>query len=205
MAVFVPVPNVVKAELIFSHSGQTAVNVLHYQAPGVPSAVNMEDLCEGLITWWDVNMQPLVASSTALTLVRATDLTTQFAQVVEEQQGLPLAGSAAGAVPPSSVTLCMTKRTALRGRSHRGRLYHVGFTSAQITGNSVVTATVNSLLSVYNMLLAISSVDGNYELVVVSYQENNQPLSPGQFTPVVRFTTDGIVDSQRRRLPGRGN
>ena len=43
-----------------------------------------------------------------------------------------------------------------------------------------------------------------WSMVVVSRYENNAPRAEGIATLVDRLSSDGVIDSQRRRLPGRG-
>jgi hypothetical protein len=106
---------------------------------------------------------------------------------------------------PNSNALVLTKRTALRGRSYRGRIYVPGLIEGQVTANAVSSAYQTNYLNFWNGLLTITTTQNSFEMVVFSKKQNGSWLAQGILTPVIGFTTDGQVDSQRRRLPGRGS
>jgi hypothetical protein len=201
---FIPVLGIVQAELVYLWQGQFVQNVLHYDTPGAVTIEEMQELGDLLVDWFDVEMQPLISNSLSLVEVKLTDLTTQFGPVVEYTTGLPLVGANVNATMPNSVAIVMTKRTVFRGKSFRGRIYHPGLVESQVTNNQLVPATQTSLLAAYTALISLEGSSGVFNLQVVSRQQNNAPLELGVATPVIAITTDGFVDSQRRRLPGRG-
>lgn len=201
---FQPVPQVIQAELVYNWDQQVVENVLHYQSPGPVTATDMSELCLELIDWYNANLKTLHPTTISLVAVKATDLNSASAPAVVITTGLPLVGTAASASMPNHVALTMTKRTALRGKSHRGRLYHPGLVEANCTGNNVIGANVSGLVTIYNLLRTLTTTVGGWELVVVSRVQEGITLVAGEFTPVTNFTSDGVIDSQRRRLPGRG-
>lgn len=201
---FIPVPNVLQVELIYLWAGQVVETVLHYQPDGAISVPEMSGLAANMVTWYDVQMQPLHHTSIQLTQVKVTDLSTDSAPVINYTTGLPLVGTVGADGLPNNVALVITKRTAMRGRSYRGRIYHPGLAESQCAGNQVAGATVTSLLAAYNLLLTQTVSAETYHMVVVSRQHNNAVLDEGVATLVASLDTDGFVDSQRRRLPGRG-
>jgi len=77
---------------------------------------------------------------------------------------------------------------------------------AQVTGDAVDAATVTTLKNAYGALMNLAgSPNGTiYKLGVLSYYAAGQIRVPPVFTPAVSIETDGYVDSQRRRLTGRG-
>lgn len=71
--------------------------------------------------------------------------------------GAPHSGTVAGDILPASVSYCVTLRTALAGRSFRGRYYQWGFTEAQngaggVPVSAVQTSTVAFVTAVGNAL-----------------------------------------------------
>ena len=201
---FIPVPQVVQVELIFNHSGEICENVIHYTSPVEPTTASMSLLGQQIVDWYAVNAKDQFPSTTQLQNVKLTDLTTQNSEVVNYAVSLPMVGTRVGAALPNNVALTITKRTARRGRSYRGRLYHMGLTEADVTGNTVTPAVVTSIVNDYLLLLTRTTADGGYTMVVVSRQLNNVVREVGVVEPVTGMTSDGVVDSQRRRLPGRG-
>jgi len=197
-------PQTVQVDMVGSLNGQVVTNCLHFVGSQAPATQNMEDLAEALVTWWNTAVKNIITSTGSLTLVRVTDLTTQDAEVVSYQTGLPIAGTASGESLPNNVSLCFTKRTSQRGRSYRGRYYHWGMTEAHVTGNTVIPAIQSQMINSLNLLRSMEVGTDIWALVVASRFQNGSQIDPGIVTLVTGHTTDGVVDSQRRRLPGRG-
>lgn len=201
---FIPVPNVVQLEAVYSMDGQTVENVYHYQMPAAVDATLMLDFAAAWVVEWIANQKAYIPTEVSLINVKVTDLTTAVSPVVNYSSGMPIAGTQTGALLPNNCTLCFTKRTALRGRSNRGRLYWPGLGEPNVTNNTVGSALVASIITGLNNMRTVVSPLGNWEMVVVSRFHEKVARPSGIFTPVTNFTSDGKVDSQRRRLPGRG-
>lgn len=202
---FIPANNVVQAELVFNWDGQIVENVLHYQIGGGWTITLMDELGGKLVTWWSTYFK--AGSPTNLTLqnIKLIDLTSSTAPAIDYATGLPLTGTAAAGSLPNNCTCVITKRTPLRGRSYRGRIYHVGLKEDQVTGNTILGASVSTFITNYTALQVFTLAGPlDAELVVVSRYENKFPRPMAVVTQVTHFTADVIVDSQRRRLPGRG-
>jgi hypothetical protein len=101
------------------------------------------------------------------------------------------------------VTAAISWRTAKRGRSYRGRSFHIGMTSTMVTGSTLTAGTITSLTTAYNALLTAVNASG-IALCVVSRFQNHVQLTNGESTPITVATIEGNLDSQRRRLIGRG-
>lgn len=201
---FVPVPNTLMVELRYLWDNQQVENTL-YGRKG--TAVVLGDaiaLADDIFTWWDTNMKPLQASTIALREIYVTDLTSANSFSHAHVRSPIVPGTRAGPALPNSVALCIKFNTAQRGRSFRGRNYVMGAVEGDVTNNNYEPAYVTDVQDAY--LLLDSVFDGN-GLVwsVVSRYENGQPRVTGLATEITTIgVTDGIVDSQRRRLPGRG-
>ena len=203
---FIPVPGVIQAELVYAWDGQVVENVLHYTVDAEVDVAAQQGLGGALVDWFDTLLQPLVPSTLILNEVRLSNLSSEFAPGASWTGGLPLPGTLAGGLSlPNNVALTMTKRTDMRGRSFRGRIYHPGLSESQVTGNAIVSGTLVSLLAAYNAMKTLTAGSLNYQLVVVSRFQGGEPRAEGIATEVTTITSDGIIDSQRRRLPGRGS
>lgn len=200
---FVPFNNVAMVELFYRQDNQQMENVLHFRMPSTPTVASLQTLADNVINWWDTVMQPLVHTSVSLVAVKATSLNSQSDPAVESTTGLPLAGTASGTAQPNNVTVAIKFITLNRGRSFRGRVYHVGINQGSVTGNTVNVGQRTALASAYGALL-VPAAFGGAILVVASRFSNNVPRSVGVDTPVSGVSVNAIVDSQRRRLPERG-
>jgi hypothetical protein len=114
-------------------------------------------------------------------------------------------GSNAGAALPNNVTACVSLRSNFAGRSARGRLYWQALTETQVVGNTIDTSVAGDIVAAVQAI-DVAMTGLGYELSIVSYINNGAPRVGG---PVYFFVsdilmTDFTVDSQRRRLPGRG-
>lgn len=201
--VFVPFANTCRVELRMTQDSQQVENVFHVEKEGILTVTDLENIGSIFVDWWDGHRN-LVGSTVTLRELDIRDLTTASGLGILYNAGLPLVGLLATAVMPNSVTVAIKWGTGLTGRSFRGRSYHVGLVEGQVLNNALETATVAGLLASYNSLIANIS-GGGYTLVVASRVANGVPRVSGVTTPIlVASYADTTIDSQRRRLPGRG-
>lgn len=201
---FIPVPGVVQVELIYQWDSQTVETVLHYNADDPLDLTNYADIAAQLVTLWNANLKGCISTPVTLTQIKLTDLTAQNGPVLNYSTGLPVVSTLTGPALPNNCALVITKRTPLRGRSYRGRIYHPGLTEPDVTANLVAPARVTTILTAYNALRTFTAGSKVVYMCVVSRFADHLPRATGIATRVSGFTTDGLVDSQRRRLPGRG-
>lgn len=202
---FIPATNVIQAEMVFLWDGQIVENVLHYQEAGGVTTAGMSAVGGGLANWFSTTHKSLVPPTVKLTEVRMTDLTTEFAPGMSWTGGLPIQGTNISVALPNSVTLSITKRTLFRGRAYRGRMYHIGLCESQVADNQVTSAHVTALLSSYEAMRELPFAATVIPMVLVSKYQGNLPRAAAVVSLVDSFGTDGVVDSQRRRLPKRGS
>jgi len=201
---FVPIANTIQVETVFEHNDQRCENVYHVLMPTPYDATEMLDMLDVFRSWWNTNMVSLVSTDTKLVNLIATDQDDQTGPRVEDATGLPIAGTAASAPLPGNVTLAIRWLTAKRGRSFRGRTYHVGLREDQVVGNTIANTPATSIKAAYAQLLVDVATAGG-TLVVASRFANNAPRTVGLATPITSVFVDLNVDSQRRRLNDRGS
>lgn len=118
--------------------------------------------------------------------------------------GLPIAGTNGTASMPNNVALALAFKTALRGRSFRGRIFLPGLTEGNVVDNTVQPAFITAWYTFFG-ILASTLIDLIAWQVVVSRVEGGDPRPAGVVTQVNNWiVTNTVVDSMRRRLPGRG-
>lgn len=200
---FVPIPNAAQLEYIYTWDGQICENVLTYFINTAVTTTNLQHLASAAITWWSANLKPLQSSSVALLTVKATDLSSQIGPVVEDTTGLPIVGTGASGAVPNNVSVAIKLITANRGRSFRGRVFHVGLVNSVVTNNTVALATRTNLRNAWLAALTLGT-SPIWTLAVGSRYTNNAPRVTGLATEVTDISVNAIVDSQRRRLPERG-
>lgn len=201
---FIPVPGVVQAELIYNWNSQVVETVLHFRPSDPPTPTLMIELGVEMVTWWSGGLKGFQSNMLSLTQVKLTDLSTETAPVINHTALLPQTATNASPSMPNSVTVAITKRTVLRGRSFRGRIYHPGLVEAQVLNNTIDPPSLVNIIAEYSENIAFTTPGASWVMVVISRQTNNAPRVTGIDTGVLSLSSDGVVDSQRRRLPGRG-
>jgi len=150
------------------------------------------------------NIKPLVPNTVVYRETYAVDLSSASGGVFTASGANGETGAISFEQLPNNATLVCTLRTAQRGRSYRGRIYHIGLTEGQVVANTVVPGIITSLSLAYAQLLNTANF-GGCELAVLSRYNANAPRLIGVATPVIdTLFADPTIDSQRRRLPGRG-
>jgi len=210
MSVFVPCDRVIKIDFRGTLDNQRISNTLYVRKQtGSVAASDLQTVGETARTWWGAALAPTLASNFSLREIYLTDLTSQNSFVLTYTANLPSVGQLAGATLPNNVSFVVSLRTGQAGRSFRGRNYIPGIRGTDVTSsdpNLLTTTRTNAIVSAYQLLLSPTYFgDTPYRLVVVSRFSNGQPRPAGVATPVVSIlAVDRILDSMRRRLPGRG-
>lgn len=202
---FQPAPNVAKVTMTFSQGDEIAQNVYHVETGNSWSVEHLENLAQLFYNWWDEELKALVSTSVALEGIVTRDLTSEFDDEHTSAQAFPLAGTLASPVLPYNVTPVISWRTGLTGRSTRGRTYHVGLSEAQAVGGQLETAAQVALSAAYDDLLSRINADSEpWQLAVLSRVQGGATLAEAIPYGILVGIVDFALDSQRRRLPGRG-
>lgn len=209
---FVSVQNTVMVELRYLSDLQHIENTLYFERADAPTPTNIGTLLDAVESWWLDNIQPLIPNVLVLTEIVGTDLTTATGPQVAH---VPAGGGIGGVADPplpNNVSIAISFRTGLRGRAFRGRNYHPSLWETGVTKNTLQEEIVTAIQDAYIALVGHADVvAAGYEWVVVSRFSGVDgdgdpiPRAAGVTTPVLTaLIVDPTVDSQRRRLPGRG-
>lgn len=197
-------PSAAQVELVYQWDSQICENTLYFDVGVVPGSPELVALASFVRDWWDANVKPLVSNSVQLISIKATSLQSASAPGIEFTTGLPITGTkVATPALPNNVTCTVTFLTALRGRSYRGRNYVVGLTEGDVGGNRINGALATQYRNAYIDLQVDAAVEGTPWCVYSRYT-NGGERAVGVLTPVTGVKVDETLDSQRRRLPGRG-
>lgn len=201
---FIPVPNGVQAELRFLLDEQKIENTLWFSTAGGDDAAVRASIGEMLITWWNSGMKTITSDEMTLREVYITDQSAQDGGVTTVTTGLPLAGGAVEPAAPNQCAMVVSLRTAARGRTARGRNYVAGLPNSELVSNSWSSGYVSAVQQEYNDLIELADANST-PLAIASRYFNNAPRVTGVLRLVTQaVVVDPIVDSQRRRTPGRG-
>jgi len=208
---FVPVENVALVETRMMLDSQKVENTIYAQSVDAFDGARLASLANVVKDWWVESYAPLVSDLVTLREVVATDLTTATSGQVTVSGGAA-PGEQIGGSAPSNVSLSISFRTTLRGRAFRGRNYIVGVPLTQLVDTNLVDSTWASSFAGAYIDLRENLDSADFTWVVVSRFEGVDPdtgdpipREAGVATPVFApIVVDLTLDSQRRRLPGRG-
>ena len=197
---FTPVDNSARFELVFTHNGVPCENVFHlFSAITSWTSTDLADSCLNFKTWWAANLESLVSTETTLVKIIATALHEQTSPKIEYVTGLPLAGTGLSAAMPGNVTLAVKWTSGNRGRSARGRTYHIGLMEDQVTGNQLDESVYTDMLTAYEALMPVVNVSSK-SLRILSLWHDGVKRDAGLMTPVTGVAIEPTIDTQRRRL-----
>lgn len=203
---FVPAPNVAQVNMMYQFGNDIMENVYDVLGTGAWTAATLLSLGSQMRDWENTIAKNQRSVQIALTRITVTDQTTAGATGVDMPVAPAINGTVPGVMAPGNVTWCIKKTTGLRGRSFRGRTYWIGMPTTFYTSALMDPTKAGLIVAALNAIgTSISTVNGG-QLVIVS-RRTGGAVRPGNavVTPVVNFaSTDLILDSQRRRLPGRG-
>jgi len=202
---FIPVDETVLVEMRMSLYAQKIENTLYFTKTGGWEAADFTALHNALLVWWTDTWAVGVASQVSLREIAITDLSSESAtsSVVPAPTPNPT-GHVTGLSLPGGSALCVAFRTLKRGRSFRGRNYVPGIGENRRSGNQVLSTMVADMQTAYNALIPLAA-DLGVDWVVVSRFANKLPRVTGIATKVnAAAVVDDNIDSQRRRLTGRG-
>lgn len=152
-------------------------------------------------TWWGSVMTIATADTVFLTTATYLYLAgdTTAAQVATATPSTGYVGTGT-VVLPAQTSLVATLRTAVAGRSYRGRLYFPMTGGALTTGHQTATAKCDSLATATKTLIdginALVPTGGNPPSVRVSVRSG---AGGGHSTPVTQVAVNSLPDTQRRR------
>lgn len=201
---FIPVPRGVQAELRFTLDEQKIENTLWFDALSAPTSSQLAALGDALMTWWLTGLRTISAPELQIREVYVTDMTSATGGTSSTIPSSTPTGSSGTPPAPNQCALCVTFRTAARGRTARGRNYIAGLPQSQLVSNSWSSAMQLAVAAEYAELMTPANTAGLVWSVCSRY-EANAPRAAGVLRPVTSVViVDPIVDSQRRRTPGRG-
>lgn len=203
---FQPVDRTVQIQLFGREDGQTTINDLYfYHGPSDPTVTEVAALLDAICEWYAGSIASYASDTWSFVLGKARLLTSAAGFVLANALH-GAGGGVGGGVAPNNVSFAVSFRTAVGGRGGRGRNYVPGIPNQALSGNIITSDFITNYINAYSALLpAGATVPDPWAWVIVHRFENGVPLAAG--LPIVVeavVATDNVVDSQRRRLPGRG-
>lgn len=195
---FIETPNTCVAAFLVLGGPDTQVNTLWFEGTGPFTPADLDGLGILLVDWWHDEIAPFMADDFYLSGIRLT------AQDSESAPSLIVTAADSGLVAspplPNNVSATVTFRTALRGRSFRGRNYVIGLCEDQVSGNIVNNSVVLGYLDAYDKINGLIVGEPLVPVhVVCSHFALNAARPVGVTTPVTSYDMDAFIKTQRRR------
>lgn len=203
---FVSTNDCVELDLRLVFAGQHIEMTFHLSVPATITSALLETLANILLSWWDSTLYSSLSNQLGISGVQATSLESATApSIFVPYAGAHPVGTVTGDPVPTGSAMVVTKRTDLRGRSYRGRNYFPGLgantlSTAALWDNDAMTSVLAWYGALHDDFLDAAAVP-----VVLSMFTAGSPRAHGVMTPISVYSIDNSVDSQRRRLAGRGN
>lgn len=202
---FIPAPQVARAEIVFQYGGQVVENVYHFKADSPIDLASLSTLAGALATWWHDNFPGYFVSGNKMLKVITTALDDQYAPQFVFAPSSGYEGTVLTASQlPGNCTAAVTLYTAKRGRSYRGRIFHVGLLEAHVTDNYVNGLMAIELFEKYHKLIEEPFGVNGWTLGVLSYYTEGAWRMTADFNACTSIVFSDLIDNQRRRLTGRG-
>lgn len=187
----------VEVVLEAERGGRERRNVIHYHYDDPrPTVAELEALANDVANNVVGSQQGCTTGGTTWNRITATDIDGPAGATASVS--IFRAALVSGNVLPGNVSICLTKRTGIRGGAYRGRFYLFDLNEAWIDEDSI---NIGALPLLTGMAAAIAAVrTGIAKAFTPAVGSRTRFLS----TPIQSITFDLVSDSQRRRLTGRG-
>jgi hypothetical protein len=201
---YIPIPGCLQMNVRFLLETQKIENVFTFHYGSADFGDSAADIWARLeVHWWNL-IRPNISVDCVNVETYAVDLASQTGPVASFPAFATPGGAATGAPVPNNAALCITHRTAKRGRSYRGRTFIAGIAKSVVNGSFVQSDTVAALVANFNTLRTESEA-ADLPLVIASRYNGGVARVTGVGTDVTACVAlDNVLDSQRRRTPGRG-
>ncbi len=209
---FQPCPETAEIRIQAQMYGQTLEHVLHARISTDPDETELNAVKTAVNDWVTGPYRTDLPTVLVFNNITITDLNVvDGIQVTQDLTGV--SGDSSDPIKTNQDTYCLKILTGHRGRSFRGRFYIMALTSGNYdttNPNFIKSASSAAWVSKLEALRTLLE-DAVHPLGVLSrYSKDVNPTPPhkrttGLLTDSTSISvTDLIVDSQNRRLPGRG-
>lgn len=201
---FIPAPDTLRVEAHYRIFGQQVENITYYAGPAVLTGDFLNAFATAWFDLWSANLAPLQTSDLELTDIVLIDMSDATGVRYTWVPDAAAPGTDTNPPLPLNVTAAITFHTARRGRGSQGRNYHIGMTKPKAEQNLINEAYRASLQAAYSNFTNIPIDSDNHAQVVLSQCQDGAWLTTANTWNVLSVSVDNLLDSQRRRLTGRG-
>jgi hypothetical protein len=191
------IPHTARVTHQYTQHGQQRVGVLHYFIPlGNPTDADMSALASHLKDAWDSNGKAACSNQLALEQIQVTNIDHAGGNQYTLDLNPPSPGTVNNPPSPGNSTHTASFRTAKTGRKYRGRNFLPGLVD-QFTNDDDTVNSARLIAAAAWVAQWMFGLPGAWQLGVASQVV-------GATEPVTTIIFENILDSMRKRLPGRG-
>jgi len=198
----ITIPKWITLTWVWSSEGTQKVNVFSYSYDGSssvgPSVSELNQLAQDFHDSKQAQMRACQGTGCNLDRVEARWLGSEPHKYGEFVPTNFEPGTQAGELDPGNAAICGTVKTGFMGRKYRGRNYIGGFTENVTQGS---TALSSLIIAAGSIMLAVKNYTGTTPCPVHMVVASRKWLF---LTDVISIFVNSAIDSQRRRLIGRG-
>jgi len=197
---------VAQIELRYTWDTEEVENILYflYSGSGIDAA-NLEDLTYRIYQWYVDDLMPLQSNLLVLREVYGIQLAGPGSVTATTSPPGNSPGLQTGEALPFNSTVAISFRTGLSGRSYRGRNYVLGLIESYQVASIMQPTPLASFVAAYNDIPTFLTGPSGWSWCVYSRYAGGLPRAEGLATVVTdAVAVNNVLDSQRRRLPGRG-
>lgn len=188
---------VCRVTIFGSRDTRQILNTLHVRNTAGWSLASMATLANDIRTWLSANYKGIVPSQYTWYLISVRQYDPSVPLAYDLSISPPIVGSRGNNPEAGNVTSTLSLRTGLAGRRYRGRIYVAGIDESDVTVLDLLSSSYVAALGVIAQALLTIVNTGTRSLCIFHKNTNT-------YTDVNGYAIENIVDSQRRRLPGRG-
>lgn len=197
-------PDVAQLTLQYiTDEGDTFTNGFHFHRTGGWTTTTLGDLLSEVGDAWQESVDNLCTANINLAGCKAVDLSDESGAFADLAYGTPLPGVRSGDAVALHTCMSVTITTIFRGRSYRGRIYHLGLANTDRQDEKHWQGTPAVAVSAgYGTFVTALQTALTCEFGVVSKQIDGVPRTTGVFTEFQALIGRTKIATQRRRLNG---
>jgi hypothetical protein len=191
------IPHCVEVVVKGHHVGNEVNSVFNYYTPSSITSAQAQSIAIGFRDNVLTSYRACLTAAYFAEVIHVKDLSVANGVTYDLLLVGPYPGTRGGNDLPGSVALVASWRTALSGRSYRGRTYLGPLAESDVSGDTAA-ASLTSAVAAF-----IATIIGYHPLGALLFSVASRHLHG--INQIFAGIVDAIVDSQRRRLTGRGN
>jgi hypothetical protein len=189
--------DVVRVTIFGTRDTRQVLNTFHVSNTAGWNLSSMATLANDVVSWISTSYKTLVSTPITWYLVSVRLYNPSNPLAYDQSISPPIAATQAGPAEAGNVTATLSLRTGLAGRKYRGRLYVAAISENHVAQNDLLTSSYVILAGTVTQALLTAMNVGTRAIAIFHKLTNT-------YTNVNGYAIENIVDSQRRRLPGRG-